>query len=138
MGYEDVKLNLGNPHPCDLQIGQILYYEKNFILLEVEIVSIDCSLEDTIKLQCKEVVKGSERCTMFKFCGNKNEVFGKNKFVLYNNDLSCGDNSTWHREGTTFTALNKFWRQNLFQGLSPTLPFCKTNWFNLKACCNVS
>ena len=102
MGYEDVKLNLGKPNPCDLHIGQILYYEKNYILLEVEIVSIDCSLEDTLKLQCKEVVKGSERCTMFKFCGNKNEVFGKNKFVLYNNDLSCGDNSTWHREGTTF------------------------------------
>ena len=73
MGYEDVKLNLGKPNPCDLHIGQILYYEKTYILLEVEIVSIDCSLEDTLKLQCKEVVKGSERCTMFKFCGNKND-----------------------------------------------------------------
>ena len=102
MGYEDVKLNLGNPQPCDLHIGKILYYEKNYILLEVEIVSIDCLLEDTLKLYCKEVVKGSERCTIFKFWGNKNEVFGKNKFVLYNNDLSCGDNSTWYREGTTF------------------------------------
>ncbi|MBR4625962.1 MAG: hypothetical protein IKO56_10565 [Alphaproteobacteria bacterium] len=113
MGYEDVKLNLGKLKPCDLHIGQILYYEKNYILLEVEIVSIDCLLEDTLKLYCKEVVKesercttfnvkGSERCTIFKFWGNKNEVFGKNKFVLYNNDLSCGNNSTLYREGTTF------------------------------------
>ena len=65
MGYEDVKLNLGKLKPCDLHIGQILYYEKNYILLEVEIVSIDCLLEDTLKLYCKEVVKESERCTTF-------------------------------------------------------------------------
>ena len=77
MGYEDVKLNLKSPKKCDLQIGQILYYEKDFVIHNVEIVSIDCQLEDTIKLVCKE------DGTCFEFSAYKNSVFGENNFTTH-------------------------------------------------------
>ena len=81
MGYEDVRLDSGCPC-CDLSIGQKLYRVYDFHMMETEIVSIDCSDKDIVRMKIKDGNNVSEWYT------DKIYVFGCDEFCMFSKNAS--------------------------------------------------
>lgn len=98
MGYENVKLK-EQICPCDLSIGQKFYYESDYDIREVEIVAIDCSKEDDVRLLFRHI--NTNETSTYDVSAEKRNVFGKDLFIVFGT-LKMDQSGTWKKDGKMF------------------------------------